>query len=174
MLENVWGNHCLRWGVCSAWRFGPKFCVARVMQSKDVVLQVLATCCYSLQSCVSLLDVSGILLDSDTATEASKMLHLHITSYVWLASYFFNERKMLFRIRPKLHYMWHQANQIREWRINLGVFATFEDETFLGKIKMVATACHGKTMTSRVYQRYLLCLALLVHRHRQLEEPTGD
>ena len=149
-------------------------CCICELQSKDIVLQVLATCCYSLQNCVSLLDGSGILLDRSTATEASEMLQLHITSYVWLASFFFSQRKLLFRIRPKLHYMWHQAVQIREWRINLGVFATFEDETFLGKIKMIATACHGKTMTSRVYQRYLLCLALLVHRHRQLEEPTSN
>ena len=141
--------------------------------SKDIVLQVLATCCYALQNCVSLLDGAGIILDVSTAEEASEMLQLHISSYVWLAAFYFNERLMLFRIRPKLHYMWHQALQIREWRINIGIFATFHDETFLGKIKMVATACHGKTMTSRVYQRYLLCLALLVHRHKQLDEATA-
>ena len=138
--------------------------------SKDIVLQVLATCCYSLQKVVTLLDSSGIILDGDTAAEASDMLLLHIKSYAWLAAFFYNERVMVFRIRPKLHYIYHQAIQLREWKINIGVFATFHDETFLGKIKAVATACHGKTMTVRVYERYLLCLALLVHQHQTLEQ----
>eukprot|EP00435_Cladocopium_sp_Y103_P011382 s2437_g3.t1 len=140
---------------------------------QDIVLQVLATCCYSLQKVVTLLDSSGIILDGDTAREASDMLFLHIKSYAWLAAYFYNERVMVFRIRPKLHYIYHQAIQLREWRINIGVFATFHDETFLGKIKAVATACHGKTMTHRVYERYLLCLALLVHQHQQLENSNS-
>lgn len=85
----------------------------------------------------------------------------------------FNQKLMVFKVRPKLHYIWHQACQIKEWRINMGVFATWSDESFLGKIKLVATACHGKTMTSRVYQRYLLCLAMLVHRHNQMEASLG-
>ena len=140
---------------------------------KDMVLQVLATCCYSLQRCIFLLDGSGIILDREAAEESSEMLLLHIKSYAWLAAYFYNKRVMVFRIRPKLHYIYHQAVQLREWRINMSVFATWTDESFLGKIKVVATACHGKTMTSRVFQRYLLCLALLVHRHNQLDESIG-
>lgn len=91
------------------------------------------------------MDNSGILLDVDTANEASEMLLLHIKSYAWLAAKFDSERLMAFKIRPKFHYLWHQACQIREWRINVGVFATWSDESFLGKIKLVATACHGKT-----------------------------
>lgn len=143
------------------------------VKSKDIILQVLGTCCYSLQKCISLMDNSGILLDVDTANEASEMLLLHIKSYAWLAAKFDSERLMAFKIRPKFHYLWHQACQIREWRINMGVFATWSDESFLGKIKLVATACHGKTMTSRVYQRYLLCLAMLVYRHNQMEKPSS-
>ena len=138
-------------------------------ESKDIVLQVLATCCYSLQKVVTLLDSSGIILDDVTAGDASDLLLLHIKCYAWLASFFYNARVMVFRIRPKLHYIYHQAIQLRQWKINIGVFATFHDETFLGKIKAVATACHGKTMTYRVYERYLLCLALLVHQHQMLE-----
>lgn len=138
-----------------------------------MILQVLATCCYSLQKCINILDNSGILLDEDTANQASEMLLLHIKSYAWLAAKFYNQKLMVFKVRPKLHYIWHQACQIKEWRINMGVFATWSDESFSGKIKLVATACHGKTMTSRVYQRYLLCLAMLVHRHNQTEASLG-
>jgi len=141
--------------------------------SKDIVLQVLATCCFALQKCITILDNEGLILDHNTAAEASDMLLLHVKAYAWLAAFFYTERKMIFRIRPKLHYIWHQAMQLKKWRINIGAFATFHDESFLGKIKAVATACHGKTMTARVYERYILCLALLVHQHQQLDEATA-
>ena len=147
----------------------PKW-LALVSLVKDIVLQVLGTCLHSLQRCISLLDHSDLILDPETAADASDMLKLHIKSYCWLASFYYNQRQMLFRIRPKMHYMWHQAVQIREWRLNIGIFAAWDDETFLGKIKAVAISCHGKTMANRVYDRYLLCLALLVHQHQQLNE----
>lgn len=141
--------------------------------SKDIVLQVLGTCCYSLQKCITELDHSGIILEESVANEASEMLLLHIKTYAWLASYFYSSKLMVFRIRPKLHYIWHQALQIRQWRINMSVFSTWTDESFLGKIKLVGTACHGKTMTTRVFQRYLLCLAMLIHRQKTIDETFG-
>ena len=141
--------------------------------SKDMVLQVLATCCYSLQQAITVLDNSGVILDYNTAHEVADLLQNHITTYAWLAAFWFNQRKMVFRIRPKLHYLWHQAAQMREWQINICGFATWDDESFLGKIKAVATGCHGKTMTVRVFQRYLLCLALLIHKHQKLEGYSG-
>ena len=112
--------------------------------SKDIVLQVLATCCFALQKCITVLDNEGLILDQNRAAEASEMLVLHVKAYAWLAAFFYSERKMVFRIRPKLHYIWHQAMQLKKWHLNVGAFATFHDESFLGKIKAVATACHGK------------------------------
>ena len=114
----------------------PKW-LALVSLVKDIVLQVLGTCLYSLQRCISLLDHSDLILDPETAADASDMLKLHIKSYCWLASFYYNQRQMLFRIRPKMHYMWHQVVQIREWRLNIGIFATWDDETFLGKSKLL-------------------------------------
>ena len=133
------------------------------------MLHTLATCCFGLQKCIEIMDSGGIILDQPSANEAYESLMMHIKSYSWLASFYFSKKQMLFRIRPKLHYMWHQARQIKEWRLNLVLFSTTHDETFLGKIKKVAIACHGKTATARVYQRYILCLALLIHQHKQLE-----
>ena len=136
--------------------------------TEDVVLQCLGTCCFGLQRCIDLMSAGDIILDRPTAVEASDALFMHIQMYAWLAAKYYCDRHMLFRIRPKVHYMWHQACQIRDWRINVQVFSTIHEESFLGKIKLVATACHGKTATARVYQRYVLCLALLVHQHRKL------
>ena len=76
---------------------------------------------------------------------------------------------MLFKIRPKFHYLWHQAVTLKTWRINVGVFANWDEEALLGKVRFIAVACHGRTVTQRVFERYLLVFALTIHRHSELE-----
>ncbi|CAK8998908.1 unnamed protein product [Durusdinium trenchii] len=153
------------------------FWVARKVQksserapNEDRVIHVLAACTYALQRCIDLCDASGLLLDTSAACEAADSLVLHLKTYSWLAAFFFAERALLFKVRPKHHYMFHQAMQLKAWRINLNGFATWDEEGFLGQIKAIAIACHGATATQRVYQRYLLVLALMVQRHRELND----
>ena len=137
--------------------------------AEDPVVQVLATSAYSLQRTICIMDNSGLILSEADAKEASSMLLLHCKTYCWLSARFFRDRVLLFRIRPKLHYIVHQAWQVKELKLNLSGFTTFEEESFLGKIKGIICACHGSTCYVRFYQRYLLCLALMVRRHRQLD-----
>lgn len=150
----------------SAW-FGPSWNLSR---AQDRITHVLATCAYSLQRCIDLCDNSGLVLDPTAANEASDSLRLHLKTYSWLAAYFHRERLLLFKLRPKHHYVYHQAMQLKAWRININSFSTWDEEGFLGQIKAIATACHGATATYRVYQRYLLVLALMVQRHRELND----
>lgn len=72
-------------------------------------------------------------------------------------------------MRPKIHYLYHQAEQIRTWKLNLCTFANWDEESFLGKVKAIGVACHGRTFLSRIYERYIICLALLVQNHKRLE-----
>lgn len=131
------------------------------------MLQVLATCCYSLQHAIETLDSSGLVMSWASASEAADALMLHAKSFSWLSSYFFEKRELLFRMRPKSHYVMHQAIFLKETALNLNSFNTFSEESFLGSIKMLAVACHGKTMTSRIFSRYLLCLALMVRKYQE-------
>ena len=117
------------------------------------------------------MDSSGLVLDDATASEASESLVFHIKTYHWLAAFYYSKRVFLFRVRPKMHYEYHQAIQLKVWKLNLrSLFSTFDDESFLGKIKAITVSCHGKTATTRLFQRYTLCLALLIRRHQQCEE----
>ena len=141
--------------------------------TKDRVMQVVATTCFGLQRCIDILDNSGLILTQPDSKEASDMLILHCKSYQWLAAMFFRDRLLLFKIRPKFHYVFHQAIQIRDTRLNLWAFATFGEESFIGKCKTIYCACHGKTVNRRFYERYLLCLALMVKRHSELESQFG-
>ena len=132
--------------------------------AEDPVIQVLATSAYSLQRTICIMDNNGLILSEPDANEASSMLLLHCKTYCWLAARFFRDRVMLFRVRRKLHYMVHQAWQVKEQKLNLSGFTTFEEESFLGKIKGIICSCHGPTCYVRFFQRYLLCLALMVRR----------
>ena len=69
---------------------------------------------------------------------------------------------MLFTIRCKTHYNHHIAEDVKKHRLNPAVYHTFQEESFLGKLKHIAVKCHGKTCTKRVFQRYLLCIAIFL------------
>lgn len=63
---------------------------------------------------------------------------------------------MCFKLRPKHHYMLHLALDTASFRMNPKMFHNCSEEAFLGSIKYIARFCHGRTMSQRVLQRYLL------------------
>lgn len=138
--------------------------------SDDDVLQVLATTCWGLQRCNEILSEAGLILSTEEGEEASKCLVTFNRGFAWLALYFSDTDLLLFKVRPKNHYLMHVASNFRTLRLNeLKLFATFGEESFLGKIKSIATQVHGKTMTQRVFQRYALCLAVTINRFKANE-----
>ena len=131
------------------------------------MVNVLATTCYALQRLIEITDSAGLILTSQQAEEAADCLALHLRSYMWLAAFFYQRRIMHFKIRCKTHYMFHVAEEIREWRLNISIFENFAEETFLGKIKRIAIRCHGGTTAPRMFSRYLLCLAMALKKFRE-------
>ena len=119
------------------------------------------------------MDNAGLVLGTELAADVSESLFRFIRAYTWLGSHYFQLRRMLFRIRPKLHYIYHQALEIRDTQLNLSCFHTFSEESFLGKIKTLAKACHGRTMCKQVFARYLLVLALMVDRQDRMDASTA-
>ena len=129
---------------------------------QDPVINVLATCSYALQRVIELMNAGPLLFSESEASEASECFHLHIKSYMWLAAYFWQRRKMYFKIRCKTHYNIHLADEIRAYRLNPTMFDNFAEEAFLGKIKRIAIRCHGATCAQRLFMRYFLCLAMVL------------
>lgn len=74
---------------------------------------------------------------------------------------------MLYKIRHKSHYLVHVQAEVLTYKINQRLYHTWEDESFLGKLKAIAVRCHGKTVTFRIYQRYLLAFAIFLQEHRR-------
>ena len=135
--------------------------------TEEVVLQVLATCTWSLQKAIEVMDASGLVLSRVDADFTSECLMTHLRTYAWLALYYHDRRQMLFKLRPKTHCLWHMAVDVKKFRLNFSLGHTFGEESFLGKIKSIAQKAHGKTMTLRVLQRYMLFLAMYLKDHRR-------
>lgn len=66
---------------------------------------------------------------------------------------------MAFKMRPKHHYLWHVSRDIATTMVNPRIYHVWEKEKFLGKLKRIATRCHGATIQRRALERYLLVLA---------------
>ena len=132
----------------------------------DVELQVLASCTYGLQRVTEIQSSSGMILEQSDADEAFESLMLFVNTFAWLALKFQGEG-YLFKVRPKLHYLTHMAWDLKSLRLNqCRIFATHLEESFLGRVKLIAQKVHGKTLTQRVFQRYLLTIAISINKFR--------
>lgn len=145
----------------------PKRCVW--LATQDRIVNLLAVTAYNLQRFVEIMDGSGLVLNNDEAEEASSCLQIHLKTYAVLADHFFQRRIMMYKIRCKSHYMWHAAVEVGVFKINQNLFHTFQEESFLGKVKAIAVRCHGRTCCHRLYQRYFLVLALFLEECRKGE-----
>ncbi|CAJ1430526.1 unnamed protein product [Effrenium voratum] len=128
----------------------------------DHLLTVMAACCFGLGRFVEVLDHAGLVLSTSESSEASRCLFLFLRSYQFLALHFQQQRLLVFKMRPKHHYLWHTACEIREYKINQRMFHTWDDESFLGKLKYIARHCHGRTMSRRLFDRYLLAFGVFL------------
>eukprot|EP00438_Fugacium_kawagutii_P033939 Skav225796 [mRNA] locus=scaffold396:170247:170822:- [translate_table: standard] len=132
--------------------------------SSDTDLQVLATCVWGLQRSTEIQTYGGLILSQQDADEACETLLTFTNSFAWLALRF-HDQGYLFKMRPKLHYLAHAAADLKKLRLNqLKLFATHCEESFLGKIKLIAQQVHGRTLVQRTLQRYILGLAISIHR----------
>ncbi|CAK9008792.1 unnamed protein product [Durusdinium trenchii] len=154
---------------CLIWWAAQKTRQVADVAPDNVQLQVLATCCWGVQRCIEISDHAGLILDVIEAKEASDALRTHIRCFAWLSLHYHDLKTNLFKVRPKSHYICHMADSLVSSRMNFNSFHTFDEESFLGKIKAICQKTHGRTMTQRVFQRYRLCLALFLHQSRQLE-----
>jgi len=135
---------------------------------EDAQLQVLASCCYGLQRATEIQSYAGLVLSCAEAEEASKSVFTFVACFAWLALSCAGNSLLLFKCRPKLHYMMHTAEDLKTLRLNqLKLFSTFTEESFLGRLKSIATQVHGKTLALRVFQRYILTLAVSLYRFKE-------
>ena len=93
--------------------------------------------------------------------EISASCELHLIAWQHLACECQKRSMRLFKLRPKHHSLDHMSSQLARTKLNpRKVFSCFADESFLGYLKRIGTRCHASTMTKRIFERYLMFLAL--------------
>ncbi|CAJ1388897.1 unnamed protein product [Effrenium voratum] len=94
--------------------------------------------------------------------EIHRLFVTHLQCWQHIASLCERRKWRLFKIVPKHHYFQEMAQDLKRNLVNPNrAHACWYDESFLGYIKKIATACHSSSMIqSRFWQRYLLLLAM--------------
>ena len=64
------------------------------------------------------------------AQEISRMLHQHLRSTEFLASWCWSNSVMAFKMRPKHHYLWHVSMDVLATRVNPRIHHVWSDEKF--------------------------------------------
>ena len=100
------------------------------------------------------------------------LLRLHSACYQFLSARCLRQRRLLYKVRPKTHYLSHMVDFHASTCLCLLHLSTFNDEDFMGKIGKIAQACHGETFVHAWAKRYALKRGLQwsegenVHCHR--------
>ena len=100
---------------------------------------------------LNLLTKSGMFLTELEEQNRLALGKLCTTSYAALASKAVQEKRFLFRLRPKYHLWHHLAIDVRSSKLNCNIHATWMDEDSTRQV-------HRRTASENVLRRFLLGL----------------
>ena len=111
---------------------------------------------------VEILAGAGMFLTPEEARLARLAGEEFLTMYQALACQALPAGELLWRLRPKWHYLCHQVASLTETKENPSKMDLCAAETYMGRIKLIASKCHGKTIARRVAERLALHPALVL------------
>ena len=120
--------------------------------------QVLATLLWATAEFIHVSDHAEFVLSQASLDQLHHAANLADMTYAWLCNH--THERLLFRPRPKNHYMGHLTDQTVRLRLNPRDLACWQDETYLGFVKKLTRMCHGSSVLKTSLLRYFLCLAL--------------
>lgn len=130
------------------------------LPSKDHIIRGGSLCIWSLMSAIQMMDRNDLLIPADQAAEIETLLIQHLLHYQGIWQYYNSKGVKRWKIRPKHHDLEHIAKITKKTLINPRLTACWQDESFLGQVKKVATKCHSSTVLLRVFQRIILNLSV--------------
>ena len=134
--------------------------------------QVRAVCCWSLDTALSMWNLgTSVVVPGRDVAHASWLCRLHLACYQWIATQCLLARRLLYKVRPKSHYLAHLIDHHEQTRLSPIFLSTFGDEDFMNKARNVARSCHGKTFMVQWARRYALKRAL---QWREMKEQNGE
>ena len=153
-------------------------------------LHFLALCVWSLHAAIVIFDNEGMIMDNAAAQAGRAVAHKnvwcecacpifwpeaahrhiqrHLHCWQRLASYSQKQGWLLWRFKPKHHYLDHVSWDLPGTRLNPNMGSVWDEESFLGKIKKIAVRCHSATTMKRLIQRYLLLMGMRFEDARRM------
>lgn len=127
----------------------------------------MATCCYNHAELYDLLDKNGRFLSEEAAKKIHDAGYAFLHCYVSLAKIASRQRRCLFNLVPKFHYVCHMLDATVRFRLNPRYDQCFAGEDFVRQIKNIMVKCHRLSVVPRALGRYKLRLAQRwTQRHR--------
>ena len=135
--------------------------VGRTTHSK-----VRCNCMWAMAEFLRTIDHGSVILTADEIQRAMRAGRLYLQSYQWLAVKTESVGQCLWSIVPKMHYFDHVIENQVPTGINPKAVQCDADETFMNTMKRIGSKCHGKSVSIRQVQRYLLALRVRMKSRR--------
>ena len=132
--------------------------------ARDDYSTMRSACLSALATFMHTLDSADLWLTRGEQRAAFKSGHLWLLSMQWLADEALKRRALVWKLRPKWHYLTHTVFRLQRSRLNPRFQHTFQEEDFMGKLAKLCRRCPQKNQTTRFAQRYLLNLAVRAHQ----------
>ena len=112
-----------------------------------------ASCCWHLLRYVNITDQAGWRLSNDEAVAQLEHGWEFLKLYAELAADALRHEQLAYKVRPKLHYLWHTFMEAYKTRLNPRRYDLFAAEDFIGRIKRLGAQCHRSSLSQRVCDR---------------------
>jgi hypothetical protein len=117
-------------------------------------------------------DSSGLWMSPNDAQAAGDAGLLFLRSYMELVAYAASKEWVAYKVRPKLHYLWHVITDLPRKRLNPRRIDLFGSEDMIGKVKQIAKSCHRSSALYYTCLKWIMLWAtrwnrVLQERHRE-------
>ena len=131
-----------------------------VALAHDVHTRLRATCCWSLSEIIRIWDTASQFLTVEDCQRLERVGNIFFLAYAALAHEAATAKLSLYKCRPKLHYFWHLLVEAINTKFNPRHFSCYMEETFMGRMKRLASKCSGRSVLTTSLQRYVWYLGL--------------
>ena len=126
-----------------------------------------SSCAWALSAAITRMDTCGLIMPPADAQFVGDHIRLCLQHWQAMRDKCVASGVKRWKFRPKHHYLEHVGETVVRTQLNPRHFACFNDESFLGATKKVATQCHSRTTLLRMLQRTILGLGQRFEERRR-------
>jgi len=134
--------------------------VLQALPAEGEHAEVRVCCAWGAAEFVDVMSTAPLVMSDEDTARAQTALRSYLDCYATLAVAAARDSIYMWKFRPKTHYLEHLLEFLQSSKLNPGKLATWDDESFLSKVKMIVGKCSGRTALRTSLKRYVVFLAL--------------